>query len=74
MTPTNPVVEEKRKHTKKSVRYHKKRKGNKTIGTVSVTNDDYTLLKEIMTEISNQSLQKIYEQQTELNNNITYIS
>ena len=52
------------------MRSHKKRKGNKSAGTSSLTNDDYTLLIETMTKIDNQSLKNIDEKKIELTSSI----
>ena len=51
MTPTDPVVGIKRKQTEKSMRRHKKRKDEISARTVSLTNNDYTLLTETMIEM-----------------------
>ena len=43
----------------------------KSVGTVSLTNDDYTLMMEEMTYVSNKILKKIDERKTDLTNSIT---
>ena len=71
MTPTYPVVGKKRKQIDKSIRSNKKRKYDKSTGTVSLTNNDYTLLMDTMEKVSNQSLKKIDERKIELTSSIT---
>ena len=66
MTPTDPALGEKRKKRENFVKVCKKRKGDKSVGIVVLTNDDYTLLMDAMEKVSNQSLKKIYERQIKI--------
>ena len=52
---------------------YKKRKSNKLVVTVGLTNDNYTLLTDAMEKLANKILKKIDERQTELTSSITYL-
>ena len=63
MTPIDPEVENKRKKTEHPETRHKKMKANISAGTVGLTNDNFTLLTEAMTEFTTPILKKIDEHQ-----------
>ena len=50
---------------------HKKRKGDKSTGTVVLTNDDYTLLIDALVEVAYESYKKIDECKKKLTSSIT---
>ena len=64
---------DKRKIFEELKRSHKKRKDDKIIVTVGLTNDDYNLITDWMEEVSNETYKKIDERNIELVRSITYL-
>ena len=59
------------KISKESKKSQKKRKDDKTCGTVGLTNDDYNLIYNQMEEVSNETCQNIDERNNELVEGLT---